>query len=99
MSGNKSFQVVLLLLATLLGCEERPLRGSIMASADGKTYLAIVDDNGGHCGPIKVDGRTWMHRIGEVAPISPGTHTITCGTEIKFDIPRGVTFRFDYWGP
>ncbi|TBR40105.1 hypothetical protein EYV96_08010 [Dyella terrae] len=85
--------------ALLAACSERPLRGSIGPSPDGKTYLAVVDDNGGSCGPMKVDGQVWGHRIGEVAPIEPGRHTIECGGSITFEIPHGVVFRFDYWGP
>jgi hypothetical protein len=83
----------------LAACSERPLRGSADPSADGKTYLAIVDDNGGGCGPVKVDGQVWSHRVGEMAPIEPGKHTIECGGSIAFEIPHGVVFRFDYWGP
>jgi len=58
-----------------------------------------MDDNGGQCGPLKVDGQLWPHSIGEVVPFQPGKHTISCGAEITFTIPAGVTFKFDYWGP
>ena len=81
------------------GCSDGHLRGAVTRSSDGQTYFAVVDDNGGQCGPIKVDGRVWSHAIGEVAPIEPGSHTIECGGEIAFIIPQGVVFRFDYWGP
>lgn len=92
---------VLLVAATMLiaACSERPLRGTADPSPDGNTYLAILDDNGGGCGPVKVDGRPWSHGIGEVAPIEPGKHTIECGGYITVEIPHGVVFRFDYWGP
>jgi hypothetical protein len=35
---------------------------------------------------------------------TPGKHTISCntaesGSEIGFEIPAGVIYRFDYWGP
>jgi hypothetical protein len=80
-------------------CNHGQLRGSFAPSPDGKTYLAVVDDNGGHCGPIKVDGEVWPYSIGQAGQIEPGTHTIECGGNIQFDIPQGVLFKFDYWGP
>lgn len=92
---------ILILVTTVLltACSERPLRGSVDASPDGKTYLAVVDDNGGGCGPVKVDGQVWRHKIGEVGPIEPGRHTIECGGSITFEVPKGAVFKFDYWGP
>jgi len=91
----------ILLLGTLvlIGCNDRHLRGSVKASQDGGTYLAVADDNGGQCGPIKVDGAPWPHKLKVAAPIRPGTHTIECGTSLSFEIPPGVVFSFDYWGP
>jgi len=87
-------------IATFLcvGCS-RDLRGSFAPSKDGKTYLAVVDDNGGHCGPIKIDGKIWPHPVGHAGRINPGHHTIECGGEIGFDIRPGVLFKFTYWGP
>ncbi|WP_109126496.1 hypothetical protein [Dyella sp. C11] len=85
--------------ALLASCSDRPLRGAADPSPDGKTYLAIMDDNGGACGPIKVDGQVWTHKIGEPAAIEPGKHSIECGTGMTFDIPSGTVFKFDYWGP
>ena len=82
-----------------VACTHRQLRGSFTPSQDGKTYLAVMDDNGGHCGPIKVDGRVWPYSIGQAGPIEPGRHAIECGGDIQFDIPQGVLFNFDYWGP
>jgi len=61
--------------------------------------LAVVDDNGGACGPILVDGEVWPYKIGEPSLIAPGRHRIECGSEIEFDIPPHVVFSFDYWGP
>ena len=87
------------MLLGCVGCSTGVLRGTYKASEDRRTYLAVVDDNGGHCGPIKVDGKVWPHPIGEAGPIDPGPHTIACGGEISFDIPRGVVFKFNYWGP
>ncbi|MFK7999654.1 MAG: hypothetical protein AB8H86_08655 [Polyangiales bacterium] len=77
------------------------------ASRDGQTYLAIEDDNGGHCGDLIVDGAVWRQPVGIAARISPGVHEIDCGTladyrsanAIQFDVPAGVVFYFDYWGP
>jgi hypothetical protein len=80
-------------------CGESDLRGTFAASKDGKTYLAVTDDNGGHCGPMKVDGKMWTHPIGEPGLINPGRHTIKCGGEIGFDIRPGVVYKFNYWGP
>ena len=84
---------------SITACDDGHLRGNVSPSSDGKTYLAVDDDNGGHCGPIIVDGKIWKHKIGEAGPISPGRHKIECGGWINFDIPSGVVFRFDYWGP
>jgi hypothetical protein len=80
-------------------CGEGNLRGRWEKSTDGKTYLAVVDDNGGKCGPLLVDGKPWPYKIGEPGPISPGRHNIECGAGLAFEIPEGVVFRFDYWGP
>src|SRR5262245_64454972 len=88
---------VALLAIALCSCDDGHLRGSVAPSQDGKTYLAVVDDNGGQCGPILVDGNAWPHRIGEPGPITPGRHSIECGTSIEFDIPTAVVFSFDYW--
>ncbi len=83
----------------LIGCGDGHLRGAVSESTDGKTYFGVIDDNGGGCGPIRLDGEEWPLPTGEVAEISPGRHTIACGGEISFDIPEGVVFLFDYWGP
>jgi hypothetical protein len=90
-----------LLMSTLacLGCDDGHLRGAISPSKDGKTYLAVVDDNGGKCGPLTVDGKEWSQPIDKPRLIDPGSHVIKCGTEITFSIPPGVLFKFDYWGP
>lgn len=86
-------------LVAMLACDDGHRRGSVESSADGKTYLAIVDDNGGKCGPMLVDGQVWPHAIGQPGLVEPGAHKISCGGEIQFNIPSGVVFRFDYWGP
>lgn len=89
----------------LVACDTRSLRGRVETSRDGKTYLSIDDDNGGAC-PIYVDGARWRHRIGQVAPITAGAHTVTfaCGSvqhgaQYGIDVRRGTILHFDYWGP
>ena len=100
---NVRFKCVLAIAAwstmCSLGCGEGDLRGTWSRSKDGRTYLAVIDDNGGGCGPIKVDGKVWPHKIGEAGQISPGTHTINCGGDIQFEIGPGVVYKFNYWGP
>jgi hypothetical protein len=96
---NRLVFVVLVITISLVACTNKNLRGSLSPSPDGKTYLAVIDDNGGKCGPILVDGKVWPHSIGQTGLINPGGHTIECGTEIKFTIPQGMVFKFDYWGP
>jgi len=82
-----------------VACHHKELRGLSSPSQDGKTYLAVMDENGGRCGPIKVDGKVWPYSVGQAGRIEPGRHTIECGGNIQFDIPQGVVFKFDYWGP
>ena len=93
------FLVISGAVIALVGCSDGYLRGSVTKSQDGKTYLSVVDDNGGQCGPIIVDGKVWPHKIGEPGLISHGSHRIECGGWIDFEIPKGVIFSFDYWGP
>ena len=94
-------RVAILAVALVLcvSCEHGTLRGTFAPSQDHKTYLAVVDDNGGQCGPIKVDGKVWPYAIGQAGLIDPGTHTIWCGGSIQFDVPKSVVFKFNYWGP
>lgn len=91
--------VSLVAFVSCIGCSEGDLRGTFEAFRDGNTYLSVVDDNGGHCGPLTVDGKLWQHKIGKAARIDPGHHTIACGGEIEFDVPHGMVYKFDYWGP
>ena len=85
------------------GEKNRDLRGFWSASSDGKTYLAIVDDNGGACAPLLIDKKPWPYKKGEAGPISAGSHDIRCGEGwsdgIGFEVPAGVVYHFDYWGP
>lgn len=87
------------LLFLLVACDDGHLRGAVSESPDGRTYFGVIDDNGGHCGPLTVDGAVWPHPIGQVVVFEPGTHTISCGGEISFTVPAGTVFKFDYWGP
>lgn len=88
-----------LAILALAGCTAHDLRGRSTASRDGRTYLIIADDDGGQCGPIRVDGATWPHAIGERGAIRPGDHVISCGAEVTIHVDSGEVFRFDYWGP
>ncbi len=85
--------------SVLLSCTDGILRGREEKSIDQKTYLVVVDDNGGGCGPIYVDGAIWNYAINEKGEIDAGEHTITCGGTIGFSIKKGTIFYFDYWGP
>lgn len=89
----------MVLCVICVACDNSDLRGTWHKSKDGKTYLDVVDDNGGDCGGIRVDGKPWTHRIGEAALIDPGTHTINCSGDIEFSIPSGSVYKFNYWGP
>lgn len=92
-------------LAALVACGEScakgDLRGHVSPSADGGTYLAVEDDNGGGCEQIFIDQQPWPHQLHEPAPVVPGKHTISCenGGSISFIVKEGTTFRFDSWGP
>ena len=97
---SQCLRFIAIVAALSLGrCDDGHLRGAVTKSTDGKTYFAVVDDNGGACGRLKVDGVVWHHPIGKVVPIQAGRHTISCGGEIEFVVPQGVIFKFDYWGP
>jgi hypothetical protein len=41
-------QFAFAMLLGCVGCSTGILRGTYKASQDGRTYLAVVDDNGGH---------------------------------------------------
>jgi hypothetical protein len=105
--GDETFFMKIANAATTFGlmsllcvaCGKQDLRGSSTSSADGKTYLIVADDNGGQCGPIKVDGKIWPYSIGKAGVIAPGRHTIACGSEIAINIRPGIVYKFDYWGP
>ncbi len=84
-----------------VGCGGAELRGKSVPSPDGKTYLVVDDNNGGACGPIKVDGRLWQFPLHTPGPIEPGIHKIQCGNSggAEFEIKPAHTFHFNYWGP
>lgn len=94
----KKYFYVLLLLG-LGGCKDSELRGYVEKSKDGKTYMVIEDDNGGHCGPMSLNGNEWPHEIGMPGQVEPGEHTLECGTAISFLVKEGTIFHVDYWGP
>jgi len=87
------------LLTGCVACSGNDLRGSISPSPDGRTYLNIVNDNGGKCGPLTVDGEVWSHPIGQPGAIRPGVHVLACGTQVSISVPAQTVFKFDYWGP
>lgn len=88
-------------VAMCVGCDDRELRGKSLPSPDGETYLVIDDNNGGGCGPIRVDGQDWKFKIHVPGAIAPGVHKIGCGDSatLALEIREGTTFHFDYWGP
>ncbi|MBA8885807.1 hypothetical protein [Dokdonella fugitiva] len=63
------------------------------------SYLLVADDNGCSKGNLLVDGKPWQFPTGAAGPIAPGTHTIACGGELSFEVPRHSIFTFSYWGP
>ena len=88
---------IILTIAVLAGCSEVHLSGTLEPSEDGKTYLAIDDNNGGHCESILVDGEVWSHPVKEPAQIEPGVHYIQCGSKVEVDIPEATLFHFNHW--
>lgn len=91
---------LLFVVCAIIACGDRELRGQIVQSRDGRTYL-VVDANGGQCGQVTVDGQLWPHALHVPGEIAPGRHRIACGDSgpIEFTVPSGTTFHFDYWGP
>jgi len=91
----------LLLLALLsVACGKRELRGQSAPSADGHTYLVIAESPG--CVSFHVDGKPWPHAVGVAGALPAGQRKLSCSdgsNQIQFEVKRGQTFRFDYWGP
>lgn len=90
---------LLFITVSTIGCQKHDLRGKAEPSRDGQTYLVVEDDNGGKCGPIFVDGKPWSYPIHVQGVITPGSHSIKCGTEIEFVIQQATIYHFNYWGP
>ena len=99
MDLRQAYVSLLLLSVFCVACTDRDLRGRFSKSKDGKTYLAVTDDNGGQCGPLTVDGKEWAKPINQPREIKPGNHVIECGVDLNFTIPAGVIYEFNYWGP
>jgi len=83
----------------VFGCAEYELRGKVTQSEDGKTYLVVLDDNGGKCGPITLNGVLWPYPLGVAGKVKPGGKILKCGATIGFDVRKGTTFHVTYWGP
>jgi hypothetical protein len=84
--------LVILSFVVLAGCDGGQLRGSVAPSEDGRTYLAIVDDNGASCDSLLLDGEPWAYKIGEPGLVAPGWHRIECDG-------GGVSSSSTIWGP
>lgn len=69
--------LIVLAMLFVVGCR-KDLRVITKKSIDGKTYLAILDDNGGGCGPIRIDGVVWDFPLDSLREIDPGLHQIDC---------------------
>jgi hypothetical protein len=95
------WRVILLSVLSIAGCGNvhHDLRGFWEESRDGRTYLSIDDNNGGHCGPLLVDGRAWAHAIGQPGTVAPGRRVISRGGDLMLEIQAGTTFHMNCWGP
>ncbi len=89
---------VLLFLLLISACYHKELRGKVYPSKDNNSYL-IIEKNCGSDLKIRVDGKIWPYKLGEMGPIQPGAHTLTCGGDLKIIIESGTVYHFDYWGP
>ncbi len=98
--------LLLLALANVAvgGCSRSNLRGKVSKSADGRTHLAIDNDQGGGC-PVEVDYKLWHAPLGVASEVTPGRHVIRLRCEGRADsglqvvLSQGDTLHFDYWGP
>jgi hypothetical protein len=75
----KGFSIIIICFILQSCVDDEHLRGAVEASKDGKTYFGVIDNNGGQCGPLLLDGELWPKAIGDVAPIEPGYHEIHWG--------------------
>lgn len=94
---SRSAALICALALGCVSCGDSQLRGSVEPSHDGRTYLVVTGGN--NCEQIKIDGSKWPHAIGESGSVGLGVHTIDCNGRIRFSIPAGKTFKFNYWGP
>ncbi len=86
------------LIAVLSSCFNRELRGKIRKSEDNATYL-VIEERCDADNKIFVDGKEWTFEIGKKGKISPGKHTLICGSGLDIEIKKGTVFHFEYWGP
>lgn len=90
-------------LTLLAGCSglwagdgETPY-GKVSFSEDGRTYLSVNSTNGGRCNRVVLDGHYAHRSFGEQMEISPGTHTLSCGVEVTFKVPKGTLYSLNRW--
>jgi hypothetical protein len=90
-----------MIVALILSCSDREVRGKSVRSTDGNTYLVVEEPDGPACTTLYVDGQRWEHSLRTPGKISAGTHQIGCGDSatIGFEVQPGTTFHLDYWGP
>lgn len=93
--------LLVILLFFMAACTpDSHLRGEVESSNDGLTYFMVADDANGTCTSVLLDGKPWPYKTGEKGKVRSGTHEIDCnGAVIGFEIPEGMVFKFDYWGP
>lgn len=107
MFGGPLKTLLIAFLTLFSYCKDRELRGYTEPSEDGQTYLVVLDDNGGGCGSIFLNGKVWPHPIGGKGLITPGSQELDCRDPssfiedqgIGFVVEKGTVFYFDYWGP
>ena len=95
--GLPRASLIFIAVLACVSCNDGHLRGTVEQSQDGDTYLVVTEGN--NCDHIKIDGVEWPHAIGVTGAIDPGEHAIDCNGEIRFTIPAGSVFKFNYWGP
>jgi hypothetical protein len=102
---TKKLTIVVLVLVVfgtwfyLYSGRNRNLRGWWTATSDGKTYLVIEDRDGSEESRCTLDGQPWTYRDGQRGEIKPGVHELRCHMKVGFNVPSGVEYHFDYWGP
>ncbi|NKC20211.1 hypothetical protein CWC29_015520 [Pseudoalteromonas sp. S4498] len=72
------------LIFALIACKgDGYLRGEVEPSQDGNTYFGVIDNNGGNCGPLLLDGKAWELPLGEVSEIESGCNSTQFSTAIS----------------